>query len=60
MSLGLSLFAIAVGAILKFAVKASVAGIDIGTVILIAAGAGGPATWLGLAIATGGSTDSRV
>jgi Domain of unknown function (DUF6458) len=62
MSLGLSLFAIAVGAILKFAVKASVAGIDIGTVgvILIAVGAVGLAIWLGLAIASGGSTDSRI
>jgi Domain of unknown function (DUF6458) len=43
MTLGLSLFAIAVGAILKFAVEASVGGIDIGTVgvILMIVGAVG-------------------
>jgi len=35
MTLGLSLFAIAIGAILKFAVNASVAGINIGTVGII-------------------------
>ena len=35
MSLGLSLFAIAVGAILKFAVTASVAGVNLATVGVI-------------------------
>jgi hypothetical protein len=41
MSLGLSLFAIAVGAILKFAVTAQVAGISISTVGLILMVVGG-------------------
>ena len=50
MSLGLSLFAIAVGAILKFAVKASTTGIDLGTVgvILMVIGGGGVVIALGM------------
>jgi hypothetical protein len=46
MSLGLSLFVIAVGAILKFAVKATLNGIDIGTVGVILMAIGG----VGLAV----------
>jgi hypothetical protein len=59
MTLGLSLFAIAVGAILKFAVEASVRGIDIGTVgvILMIVGAVGFVVSLVLVLADGGSVD---
>jgi len=59
MTLGLSLFAIAIGAILRFAIKASLAGIDIGTVgvILMIVGGIGFVLWLGFAVANGGSVD---
>lgn len=52
MTIGSSLFLIAVGAILKFAVTASVAGIDLQVVgvILIVVGAVGLVLGLGLAI----------
>jgi len=58
MTIGLSLFAIAVGAILKFAVKTTLAGIDIGTVgvILMVIGATGLALGLWLTV-TRGSAD---
>ena len=51
--------AIAVGAILKFAVTASVAGIDIGTVgvIMMVVGIVGLVVGLGLVVGGGGSTD---
>lgn len=54
MTLGLSLFAIAVGAILKFAVKASVADIDIGTVGVILMVVGGVGLAVGLWLALSG------
>jgi hypothetical protein len=57
MSLGLSLFAIAVGAILRFAIKATLTGIDLGTVgvILMVIGAVGVAVSLWLTV-TGRNT----
>ena len=57
MSIGLSLFAIAVGAILKFAVNASATGIDVGTVgvILMVIGGVGLVIALGMLSAGGGS-----
>ena len=60
MTLGLSLFAIALGAILKFAVTATVGGIDIATVgvILMVIGALGLAIGLWLT-ATGRSSADR-
>ena len=62
MTLGLSLFAIAVGAILKFAVNASVTGISIGTVgvILMVVGAVGMAVGLWLALTDRQSADQSV
>ena len=59
MTIGLSLFAIAVGAILRFAVTAHASGIDIGTVgvILIVIGAVGLAVGLWLVAAGRGSVD---
>lgn len=59
MSLGLSLFAIAVGAILKFAVTTTLTGIDIGTVglILMVIGAVGLAVWLWLTLTGRNSAD---
>lgn len=62
MTLGLSLFAIAVGAILKFAVNARVTGISIGTVgvILMVVGAVGLAVGLWLALTGRQSADQSV
>lgn len=59
MNIGISLLAIAVGAILKFAVTASVGGIDVGTVgvILMVVGGVGLVIALGSLIAHGGSSD---
>ena len=59
MTIGLSLFAIAVGAILRFAVTAHASGIDIGTVgvILIVIGAIGLAVGLWLVAAGRSSVD---
>jgi hypothetical protein len=59
MSLGLSLFAIAVGAILRFAVKTTLSGIDIGTVglILIVIGAVGLVVSLWLTVSGRNSAD---
>jgi hypothetical protein len=58
---GLSLFAIAVGAILKFAVQTSVAGIDIGVVGVILMVIGGIGLVIGVALETdgGGQTAGR-
>jgi hypothetical protein len=58
-TVGISLLTIAVGAILKFAVKASVAGLDIGTVgvILMIAGTVGLVIGLGMAVTNGRSED---
>jgi hypothetical protein len=59
-SLGFSLFAIAVGAILKFAVTAQVAGIDISTVGLIVMVAGAIGLFVSLwLIATGHASADR-
>ncbi len=62
MTIGLSLFAIAIGAILKFAVKTTLAGIDIGTVgvILMVIGAIGLAVGLWLAGTGRGSADQSM
>jgi hypothetical protein len=62
MTLGLSLFAIAVGAILTFAVKATPAGIDIGTVgvILMVVGAIGLIVGLWLTVTGRGSADQSM
>jgi hypothetical protein len=62
MTLGFSLFAIAVGAILRFAVKANLAGIDIGTVgvILMVIGAVGLALGLWLTVNGRGSADQSM
>lgn len=59
MTIGVSLFSIAVGAILRFAVNATLAGIDIQTVgvILMVVGLVGLVLGLGLLIANGGSAD---
>jgi hypothetical protein len=59
MTIGLSLFAIAVGAILKFAVTAQLAGIDISTVgvILMVVGAIGLTVSVWLIMADRGSPD---
>jgi len=59
MTIGLSLFAIAVGAILRFAVTARVSGIDIATVgvILMVIGAIGLAVGLWLVFAGRSSVD---
>jgi len=56
---GLSLVAIAIGAILKFAVEARVGGIDVGTVGVILMIVGGVAfvVWLGFAVADSESVD---
>ncbi|HTP21696.1 MAG TPA: hypothetical protein VMJ65_18965 [Solirubrobacteraceae bacterium] len=62
MSVGISLLAIAVGAILKFAVTVSLGGIDVGTVglILMVVGVVGLVIGLGTLIANGGSEDGSV
>ncbi|HTP22934.1 MAG TPA: hypothetical protein VMA77_17275 [Solirubrobacteraceae bacterium] len=62
MSVGISLLAIAFGAILKFAVTASLGGIDVGTVgvILMVVGVVGLLIGLGTLIANGGSGDGSV
>ena len=62
MSVGISLLSIAVGAILKFAVTASLGGIDVGTVgvILIVVGLIGLVIALGTLISNGGSGDRSV
>jgi hypothetical protein len=62
MTLGFSLFAIAVGAILTFAVRATLAGIDIGTVgvILMAIGTVGLALGLWLTVTGRGSADQSM
>jgi hypothetical protein len=62
MTIGLSLFAIAVGAILKFAVNASVTGINIGTVgvILMVIGAVGMTVGLWLVFTGRQSADQSV
>jgi hypothetical protein len=62
MSVGISLLSIAVGAILKFAVTASLGGIDVSTVgvILIVVGLIGLVIGLGTLIANGGSGDRSV
>ena len=59
MTLGFSRSAIAIGAILKFAVKETLAGIDIGTVgvILTVAGAVGPGVGLSLTVPGRGSAE---
>jgi len=59
MTIGVSLFSIAVGAILRFAVTASLAGIDIQTVgaILMVIGIVGLVLGLGLLVANGRSAD---
>jgi len=61
-SVGISLLAIGVGAILKFAVTASLGGIDVGTVgvILMVVGVIGLVIGLGMLIAHGGSEDGSV
>jgi hypothetical protein len=61
-SVGISLLAIAFGAILKFAVTASLGGIDVGTVgvILMVVGVVGLLIGLGTLIANGGSGDGSV
>lgn len=62
MTIGVSMFSIAVGAILRFAVKASLAGIDIHTVgvILMVVGVVGLVLGLGLLVANGGSAERSV
>jgi len=59
MTISVSLFSIAVGAILRFAVKANLAGIDIHTVgvILMVVGAVGLVLGMGLLVANDGSPD---
>jgi len=59
MTIGLSLFAIAIGAILRFAVTASASGINIGTVgvILMVVGAVGLAVGLWLVLTGRSSID---
>jgi hypothetical protein len=59
MVVGLSLFTVALGAILKFAVKATLAGIDIGTVgvILIVIGGVGLAVSLWLVMTGRGAAE---
>jgi hypothetical protein len=61
-SVGISLLAIAVGAILKFAVTASLGGIDVGTVgvILMVVGVVGLVIGLGTLIANRRSADGSV
>ena len=60
MTLGISLLTIAVGAILKFAIKATLAGVDIGTigVILMVVGCIGFVTGLALLV-VGGEPEQR-
>ena len=62
MSVGIALLTVAVGAILKFAVTASVGGIDVGVVgvILMVVGIVGLVIGLGTLIANGGSGDGSV
>ena len=62
MTLGLSLLALAVGAILRFAVHASVSGISIGTVgvILMVVGAVGLTLGVWLVVTGRGSADQSV
>ena len=62
MNIGISLLAIAVGATLRFAVTASLGGIDVGTVgvILMVVGVVGLVIGLGTLIANGGSGDGAV
>lgn len=57
MTLGLSLSAIAMGAIDKFAVKETLAGIDIGAVGVMVAGAVGLGVGLSLTVTGRGSAD---
>ena len=61
-SVGIALLAIAVGAILRFAVTASLGGIDVGTVgvILMVVGVVGLVIGLGTLVANGGSGDGSV
>jgi hypothetical protein len=61
-SVGIALLTVAVGAILKFAVTASVGGIDVGVVgvILIVVGIVGLVIGLGTLIANGGSGNGSV
>jgi hypothetical protein len=58
-TLSISLFVIALGAILKFAIRTHLAGIDIGTVgvILMIAGGAGLLIALGLVLAGGESAE---
>ncbi len=62
MSVGIALLTIAVGAILRFAVTASLGGIDVGTVgmILMVVGVVGLVIGLGTLVANGGSGDGSV
>jgi hypothetical protein len=62
MTIGVSLFTIAIGAILRFAVTTSLAGMDIHTVgvILIVVGIVGLLLGAGLLVANGGSPDRSV
>jgi hypothetical protein len=62
MTIGFSLFAIALGAILKFAVDANVAGVSIGTIGVILMVVGGVGLLVGVwMVATGrGSADQSV
>jgi hypothetical protein len=59
MTLGVSLLLIAVGAILKFAVTATLAGVNVGTVgvILMVVGIVGLVITLGLQVADGRAAD---
>lgn len=61
-SVGIALLTIAVGAILRFAVTASLGGIDVGTVgvILMVVGVVGLVIGLGTLVANGGSGDGTV
>ena len=59
MTIGFSLFAIATGAILKFAITSNVAGIDLGIVGVILMVVGGLGLVLGIVLASDGSSASR-